>query len=173
MSGGVLRRRVEQVLEIARPAGVAVIVNDRPDVAIAAGADGVHVGPDDLSVADVRRIAGAALLVGASTHDLDEATAAVAAGADYCGVGAMFATETKPDRPPSGPEYLREYLRIFPRVPHLAIGGISPANVGRLAGAGAAGVAVCGAVCRAERPAEVVRALRRALERAGNRPGPA
>jgi thiamine-phosphate pyrophosphorylase len=158
-----LADRVRAVVDAARPAGVAVVVNDRADVALACGADGVHVGQDDLSVRDVRRMAGDRLLVGVSTHSLEEARAAAEAGADVCGVGAMFATSLKPAIAPGGAAYLREYLAHFARVPHLAIGGVTPANVGELAAAGCRGVAVSSAVCGARDPAAAVRALREAL----------
>jgi thiamine-phosphate pyrophosphorylase len=158
-----LADRVRAVVDAARPAGVAVVVNDRADVALACGADGVHVGQDDLSVRDVRRMAGDRLLVGVSTHSLEEARTAAEAGADVCGVGAMFATSLKPAIAPGGAAYLREYLAHFARVPHLAIGGVTPANVGELAAAGCRGVAVSSAVCGARDPAAAVRALREAL----------
>ena len=156
--------RVRAVIERARPAGAAVVVNDRADVALACGADGVHLGQDDLPVRDARRLAGDRLLVGASTHSIEEARAAVEGGADACGVGAMFATGTKPGIAPGGTDYLRAYLASFGRVPHLAIGGITADNVRELAAAGCRGVAVSGAVCGAPDPAAVVRALRGALE---------
>jgi thiamine-phosphate pyrophosphorylase len=139
-----------------------VIVNDRADIALAAGAAGVHLGQGDLPIADVRRMAGRSLLIGASTHSIAEAKHAVAAGCDYCGVGAMFATTTK-DRRPSGIKYLRAYLKSFPHVPHLAIGGITSDNINELVEAGCRGVAVSAAVCGATRPATVVRRLRHAL----------
>jgi thiamine-phosphate pyrophosphorylase len=167
MEGGALADRVREVIALARPAGAAVVVNDRADVALACGADGVHVGQGDLSVADVRRIAGTALEVGVSTHSLAEARAAVEAGADSCGVGAMFATALKPGIVPGGTAYLREFLAAFPRVPHLAIGGITPANVAELAACGCRGVAVSGVVCGSRDPASVVRALRAAIEGGG------
>ncbi len=166
MGGRALLQRVEEVLAIARPAGMAVIVNDRADTALAAGADGVHVGREDLPVEAIRRLAGGGILVGASTHDLDEARRAAAAGADYCGVGTMFATRTKATGPPAGPGYMRAFVEAFPDLPHLAVGGVTPENVGCLAEAGARGVAVCAAVCAAPRPGEVVRRLRDALEAA-------
>jgi thiamine-phosphate pyrophosphorylase len=166
MTGGPLVRRVRQVIEAARPAGAAVIVNDRLDVAQAAEADGVHVGTEDLAIAAARRTAGRALLIGASTHDLDEAQAAVDAGADYCGVGAMFATTTRAVTAPAGPAYLRAFRERFPEMPHLAIGGITPDNIGQLVEAGAAGVAVSSAVCGAEDPGAVVTSLRDALDSA-------
>jgi thiamine-phosphate pyrophosphorylase len=166
MPGGALARRTREVIEVARPAGAVVIVNDRLDVVQATGADGVHLGQEDLSVADARRAAGRSLLVGVSTHDLDEARAAVEAGADYCGVGRMFETATKPNAAASGPPYLRAFVERYPEIPHLAIGGISPANVVALVEAGARGVAVSAAVCGADRPGEVVAVLRQTLESA-------
>lgn len=165
MDGGPLAARVRQVVETARPRQAAVIVNDRLDVALAAGADGVHLGPGDLGVADARRVAGRTLLVGASCHGLDEAGAAVTAGCDYCGVGTMFASHTKPGAPPTGPEGMRGFVERFPRVPHLAIGGIDLDNIDRVIEAGARGVAVCAAICGADRPGDVAGALREKLER--------
>ncbi|MCA9284870.1 MAG: thiamine phosphate synthase [Phycisphaerales bacterium] len=157
-----LLRRARWLVETA-PDGAQVIVNDRPDIALLAGADGVHLGQGDLPVAAVRRLAGGRLLIGASTHDRAEADAAVAAGADYCGVGAMFATALKPERAPAGVPLLREFLERHPRMPHLAIGGIGPDNVREVAAAGGKGVAVSAAVCGADDPAAVVRALRAVL----------
>jgi thiamine-phosphate pyrophosphorylase len=162
--GGALAARVKRVIEIARPAGVSVIVNDRADIALVTGADGVHLGQGDLSVHDVRRIAGRSLLIGSSTHDLDEASAAVEAGADYCGVGAMFASSLKPDRTPSGTDYLRAFIERYPNTPHLAIGGVKPENIGKLVKAGVRGVAVSRAVCGAAQPDEVMRVLRSAID---------
>ncbi|MHC4785643.1 MAG: thiamine phosphate synthase [Planctomycetota bacterium] len=164
-----LVRRVRQVIDVARPAGAAVIVNDRLDVAQAADADGVHLGREDLSIVDARRAVGRSLLVGASTHDLEEARAAVEAGADYCGVGMMFPTTTRPGATPAGQPYLRAFQERFPAMPHLAIGGITPDNVGLLVDTGVKGVAVSSAVCGAEDPGEVVRALRDALESVGGK----
>jgi thiamine-phosphate pyrophosphorylase len=163
MDGRALAARVREVIDVARPRGVAVVVNDRADVALACGADGVHVGQGDLAPADVRRVAGDALLVGVSTHCVAEAECAVAAGADLCGVGAMFASRTKPDVAPQGEAYLCAYLARFAHVPHLAIGGIEPANVAQLAAAGCRGVAVSSVVCGAEDPGAVAHALRTGL----------
>jgi thiamine-phosphate pyrophosphorylase len=163
LDGGELVELVGKAIERARPAGVRVIVNDRVDVALAAGADGVHVGQSDLAPAAVRSIAGRRLAIGVSTHDDGEARRAAAEAADYCGVGAMFASRLKPGLGPSGPGYLARFLAAHPGVPHLAIGGIDPANVGTLADLGCRGVAVSGCVCGAERPDETVRTLRTAL----------
>ncbi len=147
------------VRAICAPRGVATIVNDRLDVALAAGAEGVHLGTGDLPVAEARRIAGASLRIGASTHSLEEACAAIDAGADHCGVGAMYETGLKPGLAPSGEAYLRAFVEAFPQVPHLAIGGIAPGRVAALARAGCRGVAVSSAVCGAQDPEAVARAI--------------
>ncbi|MBX3355504.1 MAG: thiamine phosphate synthase [Phycisphaeraceae bacterium] len=154
MADGALLERVREVVRAAQATGAAVIVNDRPDLAVASGCDGVHLGSDDLPIRDARRVVGR-LLIGASTHDLDEAAHAVEAGADYCGVGAMFPTSTRPDRTPTGVPWLKAFLEHHPRVPHLAIGGITPARIAELAAAGCRGVAVSSAICAAEDPGEV------------------
>jgi thiamine-phosphate pyrophosphorylase len=160
-----LLRRARLLIEIARPCAVPVIVNDRVDIALAAGADGVHLGQADLSVRDARRIAGAALLIGVSAANLDQARAAAAAGADYCGVGPMFSSATKPKPTLAGPDYLRQYLAdpAASRLPHLAISGITPDNIAELAAAGCRGVAVSSAVCSSDEPASAARTLLNAL----------
>jgi len=136
----------------------AIIVNDRPDIARLAGADGVHLGQNDLPIDRVRRLFGHRLLIGSSTHDLDEAAHAVDAGCDYCGVGAMFTTATK-DREPSGPAYLTRFVERYPTMPHLAIGGVTPETVDAVVEAGGRAVAVSACVCSAADPAGVVRKL--------------
>jgi thiamine-phosphate pyrophosphorylase len=147
------------VRAICAPRGVATIVNDRLDVALAADADGVHLGTGDLPVREARRIAGGALRIGASTHSLEEARAAIDAGADHCGVGAMYESTLKPGLAPSGEAYLRAFVAEFLQVPHLAIGGIAPGRVAALARAGCRGVAVSSAICGAADPAAVARAI--------------
>ncbi len=161
-----LIEHVRAVRAIAHARGVATIVNDSLDVALAAEAEGVHLGVDDLPVRVARRIAGASLRIGSSTHSLDEARAAIDAGADHCGVGAMYASTLKPELAPSGEAYLRAFLSEFPHIPHLAIGGITPSRVGALAKAGCRGVAVSSAICAAEDPASVARALVQQLDEA-------
>ncbi|MDQ7012731.1 MAG: thiamine phosphate synthase [Planctomycetota bacterium] len=158
---GELVERARALVALARPRGVRVVVNDRVDVALAAGADGVHVGQGDMGVRDVRRLAGNSLLVGVSTGSVEEARAAAAAGADYCGVGPMFVSTTKRKPRVAGVEYLRGYLGdgACARVPHLAIGGITPGNVGGLVEAGCRGVAVSSVVCGAVEPGEVCREI--------------
>lgn len=162
--------RARWLVGIARPRGVSVIVNDRADIALAAGADGVHVGQDDMPIAQIRAMAGSRLLVGVSTTNMDQAREAASLGADVCGVGPMFPTTTKHKPQISGPAYLAAYLAdpATTRVPHLAIGGIGPENVRQLAAAGCRGIAVSSCVCSADDPAEVCRVLRRELEAALN-----
>ena len=120
---------------------VPVLVNDRPDVAIAVGAAGVHVGPDDLPVALVRRIAPPGFIVGASVGS--EAEAAAAGGADYWGVGPWTVTSTKTDAGAAlGAEGFAAIRRLSGRIPCIAVGGIRPTDVARVQAAGGSGVAV-------------------------------
>jgi len=162
IEAGELLDRARRLRELADQHAAALIINDRPDIAVLAGAHGVHLGTGDLPIVPTRRLIGLGLLIGASTHNLTEAKRAIKAGADYCGVGAMFPTTTK-QRKPSGVDYLKRFIRDFPGAPHLAIGGIGPANIDRVVDAGARAVAVSGCVCGARQPATVVRRLSRVL----------
>lgn len=146
---------------ITRSAGATLIVNDRLDVALATGADGVHLGPDDLPVAAARDIAPPDLIVGYSTDDPQEARRAAAAGADYLGVGAVFGTRSKPSlaNEAIGPGRVR-LVREAGRLPCLGIGGITPQNAPAVLATGA-GIAVLSAVMAASHPGAVVRDLLR------------
>lgn len=169
LEGGELLRRARSLVEVC--SGAAVIINDRPDIAVLSGAAGVHLGQGDLSVADARKLVGTDLLIGVSTESLDRARAAMGAGADYCGVGPMFPTATKVKPRVAGPSYLKEYLSHEPHLPPcLAIGGIGPGQMAELAAAGAPamlgerwGVAVSSAVCRSQDPAAACRAILNAV----------
>jgi len=152
-----LLQRARRLVDLAQP-NTAVIINDRPDIALLAGADGVHLGQHDLPCREVRTLVGRQLLVGVSTSRLDEAKQAQRDGADYCGIGPMFATTTKQKDFIVGPDYLRAY-RSWDGLPHLAIGGVTLENIDQLVAAGCRGVAVSSAVCGAKQPGEVVRAL--------------
>jgi thiamine-phosphate pyrophosphorylase len=134
-----------------------LIINDRPDLAAAAGADGVHVGQDDVSVARAREIVGADALVGLSTHSPAQIDAAV--GADYIGVGPVHATPTKPGRQAVGLELVR-YAAAHARAPFFAIGGIDLSNVAVVRAAGADRIAVVRALVEADDPESVAHALR-------------
>lgn len=138
------------IREITRQAGVLFIVNDRVDVALAVDADGVHVGQDDMDIADVRQMIGPHKLIGVSTHNVDEAKLAEAAGADYIGVGPIFHTDTKENaQNPKGLQTLRE-IRAAVNIPCVAIGGINAANAAKVIKAGADGAAVITAVIAAD-----------------------
>ena len=157
---------VRRALAAARGARVAVIVNDRPDVALLAGADGVHVGQDDLPPSACRQLLGAAAIVGCSTHGLDQIDAMAREPVDYLAIGPVFATTTKADTEPLvGPELLR-VARTRTPLPLVAIGGLNASNAAAAVAAGADGVAAISAIFGGGDVAERVRALREALERA-------
>lgn len=145
--------------EITAAAGAIFIVNDRADLAAAVGADGVHLGQDDLPVSAVRPLLPIGGLVGRSTHNIAQARAAVAEGADYIGVGPMFPTSTKDAGPLAGPEYLRQVVAEI-ALPHVAIGGITADNAGQLIAAGAKCLAVCSAVISSPDPAAAAREIK-------------
>jgi thiamine-phosphate diphosphorylase len=145
----------------AEPAGVPVIVNDRIDVALAAGAHGVHVGQDDLPCTAVRQIVGSGMIVGVSVKTAEQAAQAALDGADYVGAGAVFDTTTKDSRA-IGVDGLCDIVRVCP-VPVLGIGGIQEGNVGEVMAAGAAGIAVVSAVFAANDVEEACRVLRHAV----------
>ncbi|HST55922.1 MAG TPA: thiamine phosphate synthase [Solirubrobacteraceae bacterium] len=142
---------------------VPLIVNDRPAVALAAGADGVHVGQDDLPVARVRELVGPDVLIGLSTHTPEQIDAANSSGADYIGVGPIHATPTKPGRAAVGVELAR-YAATHARLPWFAIGGLDEGNLGAAIAAGARRAAVVRAITDAENPARAARALRELLD---------
>ncbi len=162
---GELLARARALVAIARPSGVSVIINDRPDIALLSAADGVHLGQGDLDPGQARRVLGQGALVGVSTSCVDDARRAVETGASYCGLGPMFPSTTKPRPGLAGPEYARAYLTdpITKDTPHLAISGIGAGNASRLAAIGVRGVAVSSEVCAAKAPDEACRAILSAL----------
>lgn len=145
--------------------GALMIVNDRAGVALEAGADGVHVGQDDMPVAQVRELVGDELLVGLSTHSPAEVDAVDPALVDYIGVGPIHPTPTKPGRPAVGVELIR-YAAANAPVPFFAIGGLNASNVGEALAAGATRVCVLRAVADAPDPERAARELRRRLDAA-------
>jgi thiamine-phosphate pyrophosphorylase len=142
-------------------AGALLILNDRPDLVMAAGADGCHVGQDDLEVARARALAGPQALVGRSTHT--PADIAAAGNADYIGVGPVHATPTKPGRPAVGLQLVRHAAAHAP-VPFFAIGGIDAGNVATVLAAGSRRIAVVRAIAEAADPRAAAAALRSALD---------
>ena len=147
---------LEEARAVTRRLGVPLVVNDRPDLAVLVGADGVHVGQDDLPLAAARRFG---LAVGLSTHSPEELARAEA---DYVGVGPVFATPTKEGRPAAGLEYVR-HAAAHARLPWFAIGGIDETNVADVVAAGARRIAVVRAIGDAADPERAARALRQAL----------
>jgi thiamine-phosphate pyrophosphorylase len=150
----------EEVVAAVRPLGAVVVVNDRVDVALASGADGVHLGRDDLPVAVARRLAPD-LLVGATCRDRDQARQAAADGADYAGFGPVFATDSKSGLPaPLGTDAVRESAGILPLI---GIGGVDAGTAPALRAAGAHGIAVIGAIWRQRDPVAAARGLAEAV----------
>ena len=143
--------------------GALFVLNDRPDLAAAAGADGVHLGQSDESIADVRDRYGPRLLVGLSTHSREQLAAALETDADYVCVGPVYATPTKPDYPAVGLELVRHAAQVVDR-PWFAIGGIDGKNVTEVAAAGAPRVVVVRAIRDAPEPRTAAAGLRGALE---------
>jgi thiamine-phosphate pyrophosphorylase len=142
--------------------GALFILNDRPDLVAETGADGVHVGQDDMPVAAARRIIGADRLLGLSTHTPKQVDEAGGLDVDYIGVGPVHATPTKPGRPAVGLE-LVGYAAEHATVPFFAIGGISPDNVGAVRSAGAQRIAVVRALTESAEPVRAARELRQSI----------
>ena len=152
-----------QLRAATRRAGALFVVNDRPDVAAAVGADGVHLGQDDVPVAVARAVLGRDRFVGVSTHDLDEARAALADGADYLGVGPVYDTTSKRGALPARGLALLRAVRALTDGPLVAIGGITPETAAEARAAGADAVAMIAALARASDPAAAVRTTLAAL----------
>lgn len=150
--GSEARELVEAGRAIRKAVGkdkAVFIVNDRPDIALAVGADGVHLGQDDLPVAYARSILGKDKIIGLSTHSLEQASGAQNSGADYIGVGPVFSTPTKPGYKAVGLGLI-EKVREMNGIPFVAIGGIDESNIDDVIAAGGSRVAVVRAVCGAE-----------------------
>ncbi|MFL5818931.1 MAG: thiamine phosphate synthase [Conexibacter sp.] len=143
--------------------GALFVLNDRPDLAAAARADGVHVGQDDMPVAEARALVGEDVLLGRSTHTPEQVEDTAVADVDYFAVGPVHATPTKPGRPAVGLELVRHAASAPRGVPWFAIGGIDPSNVAAVADAGATRIVVVRALTDAEDPEATARTLRGAL----------
>ncbi len=155
--------------DLTRGTSTRFLVNDRVDVALAADADGVHLGPDDLPWKEARRLLGPARVLGVSAATMEEVREAEAAGADYLGVGPAYATGSKADAGDAiGPEGVRRIVEAT-RLPVVAIGGVTADNAKALWEAGASGIAVISAVAAAPDMREALRAFQRTLPTGGDR----
>jgi thiamine-phosphate pyrophosphorylase len=146
-----------------READALFWLNDRPDLALAAGADGVHVGQDDPSPGEVREQVGERLLIGLSTHSPEQLDAALGSEADQLSVGPVWETPTKPGRPAAGLDYVRHAAAHAGDGPWFAIGGIDDTNIGAVVDAGARRVVVVRAIRDAADPERAARRMREAL----------
>lgn len=164
-SGPALRLYEEamEIIPMAHELGAGVSINDRVDVALATGADGVHLAARSLPPKVVRALIPPEMLLGVSIHGLEEARAAVSAGADYVTFGHVYPTSSKPGLTPRGVRELAEIVESV-GVPVLAIGGIDASNVREVLATGASGIAIISAVLAAEDPESAARKLRRAVD---------
>jgi len=158
--------RAKRLRQLTRGSACRFIMNDRPDLAVLAHADGVQVGQEELSVYDVRRIVGPEMLIGVSTHNIEQARQAVLDGADYLGCGPTFPSTTKPFESLAGLDFLRQVAAEI-SLPAFAIGGIDLRNLDQVLETGFTRVAVSGAVSKATDPVAVVSELSKKLARSG------
>jgi thiamine-phosphate pyrophosphorylase len=159
---GELLNRAKTLADLCRRRGVLCIINDRADIAALCAADGVHLGQDDLPVPQARRIVGTQKLIGVSTHNLQQAQAAVEAGADYIGVGPIFKSSTKPRDFIPGLEYAAAAAKQI-SIPKIAIAGIGPGNVRQVLDNGIRAVAVTAAIVSADDVAAAARKMKELL----------
>jgi thiamine-phosphate pyrophosphorylase len=163
---GATREMIEtarKLKQLCADNGVTFVVNDRIDVAIAAEADGVHLGQDDFPIPLARKLLGESRIIGGSAATLKEAQKCLAEGADYIGFGPVYPTASKEDAGPvAGIKLLKKAVEVIP-LPIIAIGGISVKNTPEVIRAGAQGIAVISAVCCQEDPEQATRALSNAL----------
>lgn len=153
-----------RVLDITKPRGIPLIINDRLDICLAASADGVHLGQSDIPCAVARKILGNDKIIGVSAHNPAEALKAQADGADYLGVGAAFATSTKSDVTPVTPDTIRQ-IRAAVSIPFVVIGGVNEKNISQLYGLGINGAAVVSAICAKPDITAAARKMRAAAEK--------
>ncbi|GFN30998.1 thiamine phosphate synthase [Paenibacillus xylaniclasticus] len=151
--------QARELRELTRRYGVPLIINDYIDIAIEVEADGVHLGQDDMTLEEARRRLGPDRIIGISTHNLEQALAAQAGGADYIGVGPVYPTGTKPGRAAVTTRYVREAADNV-TIPFVAIGGITLANVDTVLEAGAKRICAVSAVVGADDPAAACRAFK-------------
>ena len=173
LPGGEFLARARQFVALCRRHNVISIINDRPDIALLAGADGVHVGQDDLPAREVRKLLGQGKVLGVSTHHIEHARQAVLDGADYVGVGPVFKSGTKPRDFVSGLDYARQVVGANLPIPAVAIAGITEGNVDEVLSTGVRAVAVTAAVVGADDVRGAAQRLKSKLARAAIAPNPA
>jgi thiamine-phosphate pyrophosphorylase len=169
LDGAELLARAKLLAAECRRHGVLCIINDRPDIAVLSGADGVHVGQGDLSCTEARRIVGGGMIVGVSTHNLEQARQAVLDGADYVGIGPVFRSTTKPRDFIAGLETARQVAGAV-KIPAVAIAGINHQNVDEVLAAGLKAVAVSAAVLDCDDVAAATRSLKAKIDAAAAGP---
>lgn len=158
-------REAKEILELTKSYGVPLIINDNIQVALASGADGVHLGQKDASADRARELLGQEKIIGVSARTVEQAVTAWKMGADYLGCGAVFGTSTKQDAKPMERGTLRAIAEAVP-IPVVAIGGITQENLGELRGTKAAGAALVSAIFGAKQIQESVRRLKRTAQEA-------
>jgi len=157
-----LLKNARQLKELCQRYDALFILNDRVDMVLAVDGDGVHLGQQDLPIEVARNLLGSHRIIGCSTTNPEEMERALASGADYIGVGPVFATPTKPGKVPAGLEYIR-YAREHSTLPWFAIGGIDTTNVGEVLDQGAHRIAVVRAIMQAEQPTLITQSFIRQL----------
>ena len=162
-SAGEILTLARTLLPLCRARKVPLLINDRVDIALAAGADGVHLGQDDLPLPEARALLGPDRILGATAHTVEEALRAQAEGADYLGEGAMFPTGTKTDTVPTSADTLKAICAAV-SIPVVAIGGVNARNLPTLAGTGIAGAAVVSAIFSQSDLTAAARTLRTAAD---------
>lgn len=152
-------QQAQVVQSLCREAGAIFVLNDYPEAAAEMGADAVHVGQDAGPLAEVRRIVGPQMLIGRSTHSVEQAQRAREEGADYIGFGPLFLTATKPGRPAVGTEHIRTVQELAGEMPVFCIGGINEATLPAVLEAGARRVVIVSWLLQHPRPAEAAREI--------------
>jgi len=153
----------KEIKKIISDTDVLFLINDRVDLALAADADGVHLGQDDLPVSEARKITPEGFIIGLSTHSPDQGKAGIATGTDYLGIGPVFPTPTKPDYKPAGLEYVSWAKDNLKNIPYFAIGGIDESNINKVTDAGAKRIAVVRVIMNSYNPELITKKLKKQL----------
>ena len=161
----------EEFVKICKSEGVYSVINDRVDIAVASGADGIHLGRNDVPVQCAERLQLSPLIIGKTTHSLEQIRNAIKLNPTYVSLGPVFATETKPGINPVGLNYIKESLEVLKEtaIGHVAIGGITLDNIDDVLKAGAKCIAVCSAITQSEDPAKSCRAFKEKIESSHNK----